>query len=100
MESKCWKCQQKAVIDNVCGACGTQQETATFNLIELVGMTDLHLILVHKEFDLNKDNDEMLNVDWDNEPIEHHEFFTVTKLLKFCQENDVSINKTYYGKIY
>ena len=30
METKCWKCQQKAVIDNTCGACGTQQEDTPF----------------------------------------------------------------------
>jgi len=71
-----------------------------YNLIELYGLCEANFILVGKDFDLDKDNDEMLDVDWDNEFIENHMFFNAEKLLKFCQENNVHINKTYWGKIY
>ena len=66
-----------------------------YNLIELC---EAHFFLVEKDFDLNKSNDEMLDVDW--EPIKHHLFFTAEKLLKFCQENNDHINETYWGKQY
>jgi hypothetical protein len=25
-ETKCWRCQQKAVLNGICGACGEEQE--------------------------------------------------------------------------
>ena len=71
-----------------------------YNLIELYGHCEAHFILVDPAFDLDKDNDEMLNIDWDNEPLKHYEFFSAEKLIKFCRENDVHIDKSYWGKIY
>ena len=70
------------------------------NLIELYGHCEAHFILVDPAFDLDKDNDEMLNVDWDNESLEHHTFFGITDFLKFYQANNVEIDKEYWGKIY
>ncbi len=71
-----------------------------YNLIELYGFQEANFILVKEGFNLDIDNDEMLNIEWDNEPIEHHEFFNAEKIIKFCQKNNVQINKTYWGKIY
>ncbi len=71
-----------------------------YKLIELYGIQEANFILVDPAFDLDKDNDEMLNVDWDNESLEYHMFFVIPPLLKFYKDNDVEIIETYWGKIY
>ena len=75
-------------------------KTKILNLIELVGHCELHLILVDPAFDLDKDNDEMLDVDWDNEPLMIEMFFDVAKVLDYCQKQNVLIGQHYWGKIY
>ena len=70
------------------------------NLIELYGHCEEHFILVDPAFDLDKNNDEMLDVDWDNEPLENHMFFNARKFMDFCRLNNIEIDKEYWGKIY
>ena len=71
-----------------------------YNLIELVGMCELHLMLVDPAFDLDKDNDDMLDVDWDNEPLLIKMFFDTKALVHYVQKKDIVIGQHYWGKIY
>jgi hypothetical protein len=71
-----------------------------YKLIELYGHCEAQFTLVDPAFNLDIDNDEMLNIEWENEPLEWHMFFGIPKFLKFCQDNDVEITETYWGKIY
>ena len=71
-----------------------------YNLVELYGSKDSHLFLVDKDFDLDKDNDEMLDNDWSNEPMLIKMFYDVDKLVNYCVDNNIRIGKSYWGMIY
>ena len=71
-----------------------------YNLIELYGIKDSWFILVDKDFDLEKDNDEMLDTDWDNEPMIKKMFFDAYKLVNYCVDNNIRIKESYWGMIY
>ena len=71
-----------------------------YNLVELYGSKDSHFYLVDKDFDLDKDNDEMLDVDWENEPMLIKMFYDAQPLINYCVDNNIRIGESYWGMIY